>query len=438
MMPPEATFQPGGARGEHFYSNGDWAGWVSFGNLDYMASVFSHELVEMITDPQPNNGAAWLMTRTIDGGQELGDACNNTVDRVNGLLVQAYWSEAHKACVIPRLNVARELALSAVQYNDYNRDGLTDISFHRPGSTWVTVPELFRASLFPTMWFSTNQLADFANQPGVIAIPGQFNRDGRTDVAFYKPGSNWDSVPVLFNNGNGTWAATNFVAPFANQPNVVAVPGDYNGDGLTDIAFYRADGVWNTVPVLFSNGDGSWNATNFPVPGWANQAGVIAVPGDYNGDHNTDIAFYKPGGGWNTVPVLFGTGNGSWWAANLAAPDWANQPGVIAVPGDFDHDGNADLAFYRPGGPWNTIPVLFGSASGWKSSNLPAPDWANAPGVIAVPGDFDGDGFSDIAFYNPGTTWTTMPVLFGHGQNVPWTFSDFAVPDWSREPTSNV
>jgi hypothetical protein len=88
-----------------------------------------------------------------------------------------------------------------------------------------------------------------------------------------------------------------------NQPGVIAVPGDFNGDGKTDIAFYKPDGGWNTVPVLFSNGDGTWRATNLPAPDWANQPGVIAVPGDFNGDGKTDIAFYRPGGGWNMVPV---------------------------------------------------------------------------------------------------------------------------------------
>src|SRR5260370_34109099 len=53
---------------------------------------------------------------------------------------------------------------------------------------------------------------------------------------------------------------------------------DYDGDGRTDTAFIRRD-RWSSVPVLFSNGDGSWRATNFALPSgasWANQPGVIS------------------------------------------------------------------------------------------------------------------------------------------------------------------
>ncbi len=79
-----------------------WAGFVSYGTLDYMTTVFSHEFVESVTDPEPNGGPAWLMSRSIGGGNEIGDACNNTIDYLNGVMVQAYWSQRQRACVIPQ------------------------------------------------------------------------------------------------------------------------------------------------------------------------------------------------------------------------------------------------------------------------------------------------------------------------------------------------
>jgi len=85
-----------------------WVGAVDFPTgganttvtLNNIIRVFSHELVEMITDPEASGG--WAMDRSINGGDEIGDACNNTVDFVNGTLVNAYWSERHKACIIPK------------------------------------------------------------------------------------------------------------------------------------------------------------------------------------------------------------------------------------------------------------------------------------------------------------------------------------------------
>jgi hypothetical protein len=87
----------------------DWA-WV--GGIDFPAGgtsdqalnniikAFTHELVETLTDPRGDEG--WTMDRSINGGTEIADACNNTADYTRGFLVNAYWSERHKACIIPK------------------------------------------------------------------------------------------------------------------------------------------------------------------------------------------------------------------------------------------------------------------------------------------------------------------------------------------------
>ena len=170
------------------------------------------------------------------------------------------------------------------------------------------------------------------------------------DIAFYNPGSSWNTTPVLSANGNGSWIATNGASPsWANQPGVVAVPG-YFGGGQEDIAFYRPGSNWNTIPVLFRNSNGGWTWTNDPVPSWANQPGVVAVTGDFTGSGRTDIAFYRPGSNSTTIPVLVPQRRRELdHDHNNTAPSWANQDwGVVAVTGYFggNHD---DIAFYRPG-----------------------------------------------------------------------------------------
>jgi hypothetical protein len=318
---------------------------------------------------------------------------------------------------------------------DFGDNGNTDIAFYRPGSSWNTIPVLFPNG--DGSWTAANDpVPSWANQPGVIAIPGDFKGNGETDIAFYRPGSSWNTIPVLFPNGDGSWTATNDPVPsWANQPGVVAVPGIYKSTGtaqLTDIAFYRPGSSWNTVPILFPNGDGSWSSTNHAAPSWANQLGAKAVPGNFGGSRQ-GIAFYNPGSTWNTTPVLFANGDGTWSAANDPSPSWANQPGVVAVPGGFGNNGNTDIAFYRPGSTWNTTPVLFANGNGtWTSTNDPSPSWANQPGVKAVPGDFGGleEG---IAFYRPGSSWNTTPVLFANG-NGSWTSTNDPSPSWANQP----
>jgi hypothetical protein len=77
-----------------------WVGWIGYGSLDTITKAFTHELVESISDPEPDH-PAWTMSRTLNLGQEIGDACNNDADYLDGVFVQSYWSQAQGACVIP-------------------------------------------------------------------------------------------------------------------------------------------------------------------------------------------------------------------------------------------------------------------------------------------------------------------------------------------------
>ena len=53
-------------------------------------------------------------------------------------------------------------------------------------------------------------------------------------------------------------------AAWAQAPGVTALAGDVNKDGRADIMLTGGSG-WNTVPVAFSRGDGSFRVTNEPV-----------------------------------------------------------------------------------------------------------------------------------------------------------------------------
>jgi len=113
--------------------------------------------------------------------------------------------------------------------------------------------------------------------------------------------------------------------------------------GGGDIALVRQTPGWSTIPIAFSNGSGGWNITNGAapdfIPSWANQPGVRVVTGDFNGNGLTDIALVRQTPGWSTIPIAFSNGSGGWNITNGAAPDfipsWANQPGVQLFQGKF-------------------------------------------------------------------------------------------------------
>jgi hypothetical protein len=110
-----------------------------------------------------------------------------------------------------------------------------------------------------------------------------------------------------------------------------------------DIALVRQTPGWSTIPVAFSQGDGSWQITNGAapnfIPSWAPTPGVRIVTGDFNGNDLTDIALVRQTPGWSTIPVAFSQGDGTWQITNGAAPNfipsWAPTPGVRIVTGDY-------------------------------------------------------------------------------------------------------
>ncbi|MGY4645184.1 S8 family serine peptidase [Cellulomonas sp. URHB0016] len=347
---------------------------------------------------------------------------------------------------------------------DFNGDGFTDVALVRQTPGWGSIPVAFSDGAGG--WTVTNGaagpdfIATWANQPGVRIVTGDFNGNGLTDIALVRQTPGWGSIPVAFADGSGGWNVTNgaadpdFIPTWANQPGVKIVTGDFNGNGLTDIALVRQTPGWGSIPIAFANGDGTWTITNGAadpdfIPTWANQPGVKIVTGDFNGNGLTDIALVRQTPGWGSIPVAFANGDGTWNVTNGAAdpdfiPTWANQPGVKIVTGDFNGNGLTDIALVRQTPGWASIPIAFADGSGgWNVTNGAAapdfiPTWANQPGVKIVTGDFNGNGLTDIALVRQTPGWGSIPVAFADGSGG-WNVTNGAadpdfIPTWANQP----
>jgi hypothetical protein len=246
---------------------------------------------------------------------------------------------------------------------------------------------------------------------------GDFNGDGIPDLAVPNPGSN--NVSILLGNGNGTFTeATGSPVPVGNIPLGVAV-GDFNGDGITDLALANFEP--NTVSVLLGNGDGTFSAAaGSPVPVGANPDYVVA--GDFNGDGIPDLAVANSAD--TTVSILLGDGSGGF--TELPRVAVGILPRGLAV-GDFNGDGIADLEVANEGS--NSVSILLGNGDGSFGTSQVAV--GNSPFGVAV-GYFNSDGFADLAVTNLHDNTVSILMGDGHGGFTQATGSPFAVGNIPR------
>ncbi len=316
------------------------------------------------------------------------------------------------------LDTGMPIGGATVELPDYGYTTTTDSNGHYtftnvlPNTYQVTVykPGYAQNSATVTLTGGTSTTQNFQiNVGGPPLLLGDFNGDGTTDIAIFRPSdSSWHIRGV----GAFTYGAS------GDTP----VPADYNGDGKDEIAVFRAsNNTWyihgvghfqygsvGDLPVVGDyNGDGkadiavfrSSNSTWY-IRGAGHfqygTAGDIPVPADYNGDGKTDIAVFRPADNtWH----IFGIGAFTYGTA-----------GDIPVPGDYNGDGKADIAVFRP------------SNHTWYLRGMSHFVYGTA-GDIPVPGDYNGDGKTDIAVFRPSNgTWYIHgmgAVVFGSGSDIP-------------------
>ena len=241
---------------------------------------------------------------------------------------------------------------------------------------------------------------------------GDFNGDGYPDIAVVNQipdfGDNPPStVSILLNDGHGNFALSSTVTVGADG-DAIAV-GDFNGDGHPDLAVggINPDSSAGAVYILLNNGSGG-----FAMHGWGNTpfdiADSIAV-GDFNGDGTLDVAEVGQGDG---VTLLFNDG-----AGNLSTGDTFTtgvSPRAV-VAGDFNGDGKMDLATANVAviGPASTASILLGDGKGGFTPAVDVPIGVEGRAITA--GDFNGDGYPDLAVANLGNSTASILLNNGHG-----------------------
>lgn len=303
----------------------------------------------------------------------------------------------------------------------------------------------------------------FSDSPYAVkfAVMGDFDGDGKKEIA-----ARIDTPQILGFHSNLFWVAKfnnsgweklgspspaytglGLTPPGINNNEIAfyldanlfaagfAVVGDFDGDNRDEIAIALVNktvqGVQyyaNILLIMDLGNDGSWH--RLPDLQWTSNNdwfANFAVTGDFNGDGRDEIAIARKydndiGGktdltSANDLLIWRLNENGSWGELNFLNSSTQQVAARFAVVGKFDHtdrdmiavakdltDAEFWVAKMGSNGLWSNLPEIKGLGS--RATMFP---------ITAISGDFDGDGYDEIAITRPSST-----------SNSP----DFWIEDW--------
>ena len=258
-------------------------------------------------------------------------------------------------------------------------------------------------------WVNTQNPAT-SPQPLSIVV-GDFNGDGIPDLAIgtngIPAGTNGTItgyLNILLGNGNGTFQAAKSFTSLPNNQAMVAA--HFVTGGPLDILTVdnNTTGTNNAALFLGSGAGGGTLQTPFSLGGIANVTAVAA--GDFNRDGNEDFVIAGVIYGVYCFAPVSGTGKGTFGSPTLNAI--GDNPLAVAV-GAFNTNGYPDIVVADSVA--DQVTIFQNNSQGYF---FPEGQANTGTGPIAmVTGDFNGDGFLDLAVVNKGSNDVTL--LLGHG-----------------------
>jgi Tfp pilus assembly protein PilF len=247
--------------------------------------------------------------------------------------------------------------------------------------------------------------------PGVCVF--DYDGDGRPDVFLAKAAGN---APALFRNlGNGHFEnVTKAAGLVSSEPGIGCATGDYDGDGLPDLAISLTGRV-----VLYHNEHGKFrdvtDAAGIHAQGVP--AGVSFVDYDHDGDLDLYVTSFAPfqvrNGHVELSPNFRSPGNSLW--RNNGNSSFTNvtadtglggeHPSLGVIASDLNNDRAVDFVVTN----WQGAPVVYSNP---REGRFPAsqpwatPITASTAGASTL--DFNKDGWMDVVFTHPEAPAITL------------------------------
>jgi serine protease len=227
--------------------------------------------------------------------------------------------------------------------------------------------------------------------PWVVAATGDFDGDGRTDIAWYNSVTGAAEATLM----NGVTPGPDG-ALFASLATQIVNTGDFNGDGKRDLLVRNA--ATGALQVFLMNGNTPGSTPTL----FTDLNRVPSGVGDFNGDGKSDIVLRNTATGATEIVLLSG-GAILTSAVIRADPNW-----VVHRVGDFDGDGRSDILWRH---------AITGALAVWlmndfaptRGAAFPVdPDWS-----VLLTGDYNGDGKADLVLRNDANGQTVIWLMNG-------------------------
>lgn len=301
---------------------------------------------------------------------------------------------------------------------DFNGDGRTDIAgrLSTDGTWWISLANSSGVHQAATQWGTWSPLATWND-----VLVADFDGDGRSDIAGRTVSGDWwvsrSTGAALSAKLWGNWSSAN------TWTNVST--GDFNRDGRIDIAGRNNLGEWfvsrstGTTPVDAAFATARWGLWSTATI-WSD----VQI-GDFNGDGRTDIAGRSSIGQW-----WVNRSNGTTFGAAIYYGMWSTATTWSDVRvADFNGDGRDDILGRTTIGQWWVAETAVTASFSMKflgQRSGPQSQWGEM-----IVGDFNRDGRADIATRNSvdNTVWVSLWTITG---NTP----SFVTTNWDSLSTA--